>query len=73
MLFPTITFLVNSRMTFILSRFFQELENPNCNEEEMQPKTEELCQEINLAFAEWQLVSSTNPFKMPSLQQKHAP
>lgn len=69
---PTITFLVNSRMTFILSRFFQELENPNCNEEEMRPKTEELCQEINQAFAEWQLVSNANPFKMPSLQQKHA-
>lgn len=69
---PTITFLVNSRMTFILSRFFQELENPNCNEEEMRPKTEELCQEINQAFAEWQLVSNTDPFKMLSLQQKHA-
>ncbi|KAK7698213.1 hypothetical protein SLS64_012783 [Diaporthe eres] len=52
---PTITFLVSSRMTFILSRFFQELEDPNCNEEEMRPKTEELCEEINQAFAEWHL------------------
>lgn len=56
---PTITFLVNSRITFILSSFYQALEDPNCNEEEMRPKTEELCQEINQAFAEWQLVSNS--------------
>ncbi|KAJ0384520.1 hypothetical protein COL922a_008222 [Colletotrichum nupharicola] len=50
---PTITFLVGSRQTFILSRFFQELENSNCTEEEMRPKTEDLCREIGQLFAEW--------------------
>ncbi|KAJ0325455.1 hypothetical protein Brms1b_000763 [Colletotrichum noveboracense] len=50
---PTIAFLVGSRQTFILSRFFQELENSNCTEEEMRPKTEDLCREIGQLFAEW--------------------
>ncbi|KAF6821986.1 fungal specific transcription factor [Colletotrichum musicola] len=50
---PTFVFLVSSRMTFILSRFFQELETPNCTEEYMRPKTEELCREIGQLYIEW--------------------
>ncbi|TDZ35871.1 hypothetical protein CTRI78_v011418 [Colletotrichum trifolii] len=52
---PTAAFLISSRLTFIVSRFFQELDGPNCTEVSMRPKTEDLCREIFQLYADWQL------------------
>ncbi|KZL67501.1 fungal specific transcription factor [Colletotrichum incanum] len=52
---PTVTFIMSSRLTFILSQFFQELEKPNSNEATVRVKTEEYCREISRLFAEYQL------------------
>ncbi|KAF9877446.1 hypothetical protein CkaCkLH20_05146 [Colletotrichum karsti] len=51
----TVAFLASSRQTFVLSQFYQELENTHCDEEEMRPKTEELCREINRIFEAWDI------------------
>ncbi|KAK1660079.1 hypothetical protein BDP55DRAFT_677692 [Colletotrichum godetiae] len=52
---PTVTFLMGSRLTFILSHFFQDLESPDCNEDTIRPKAEEYCREIGQLFDEYQI------------------
>ncbi|KAK7453122.1 hypothetical protein Landi51_04117 [Colletotrichum acutatum] len=52
---PTVTFLMGSRLTFILSHFFQDLESPDCDEATIRPKAEEYCREIGQLFDEYQI------------------
>ncbi|GKT60664.1 fungal specific transcription factor [Colletotrichum tofieldiae] len=52
---PTVSFLVGSRLTFIVSCFFQELETPGCDEASIRPKTEEKCLEICELLAEYKI------------------
>ncbi|KAJ0302807.1 hypothetical protein COL516b_006844 [Colletotrichum fioriniae] len=52
---PTVTFLMGSRLTFILSHFFQDLESPDCDEATIRPKAEEYCREIGELFDEYQI------------------
>lgn len=54
---PTMTFLVSSRVTFILARFFQVLDHAKrYNDPELLPKVEDLCSEIVELYVEWQYV-----------------
>lgn len=58
----TVCYLVNSRTTFVMARFFKLLEEAEEVGEEVGrsgilAKTEALCQEIEDAFEEWNLVS----------------
>ncbi|TKW49366.1 hypothetical protein CTA1_12961 [Colletotrichum tanaceti] len=52
---PAATFLIGSRLTFILSQFYQELEKPESDEATVRLKTEEYCRDIGRLFAEYQL------------------
>ncbi|KAK6207949.1 fungal specific transcription factor [Colletotrichum tabaci] len=52
---PAVTFIMSSRLTFILSQFYRELENPDSDEATVRLKTEEYCREIGRLFAEYQL------------------
>ncbi|GKT46796.1 uncharacterized protein ColSpa_06977 [Colletotrichum spaethianum] len=52
---PTVTFIMGSRLTFILSQFYQQLEKPNSDEATVRVKTEEYCHEIGRLFEEYQL------------------
>nr|XP_036577229.1 fungal specific transcription factor [Colletotrichum truncatum]KAF6784141.1 fungal specific transcription factor [Colletotrichum truncatum] len=52
---PTMTFIIGSRFTFIVSRFFQALENTNSSDDDIRRKTEELCREVFELFEEWRI------------------
>lgn len=56
---PTATFLMGSRLTFVLVRFFQDLEEPDCEETIIRSKTEEYCREIGQLFSEYEIVRTT--------------
>ncbi|KPM44456.1 hypothetical protein AK830_g2139 [Neonectria ditissima] len=51
---PTLTFLVSSRITLVLTQFFQLLE-VKASHEDILPKVEFLCEEIEELFRDWQV------------------
>lgn len=54
----TMIFLVSSRVTLLLIRFFAMLEETTGDMREVMAKTEDMCQEIQTLYNEWNLVSS---------------
>lgn len=61
---PATAFLINSRITIILIRFFALLEETGPrSKDELRHRTKDLCQEIQQLFIDWQTASSnTAPF-----------
>lgn len=57
---PTVVFLFNSRISFIVLRFFQIVEDEKGGDiSHRLPEIETLCQEIEDLVSEWDLVSAT--------------
>lgn len=54
---PTLAFLVSSRITFVLTRFFQLLED-DAPGGDMLSRIEQLGEEVETLFQEWQMVGS---------------
>lgn len=54
---PTMTFIMRSRITFILIRYFSLIED-RANHPEIEMEIEVLCREIESLFEEWEIVSS---------------
>lgn len=58
----TACYLVDSRTTFVMAKFFKLLEAPAVLDgSKLLEETEALCLEIENAFQEWDLVRSTHP------------
>lgn len=56
----TVCYLVDSKTTFVMARFFKLLEGPGALDDSvLLERTEALCLEIEDAFQEWNLVCST--------------
>lgn len=53
---PTVTFIIRSRITFILIRFFSLLEE-RTRDLGLEAEIELLCREIETLFREWEIVS----------------
>lgn len=58
------TFLISSRVTLLLLRFFAMLEEERGDPSQMMARTEEMCAELKGLYQEWDLVSS---FAWPSV------
>lgn len=54
---PTVVFIMRSRITFILIRFFSLVED-RTHHPDIEAEIELLCREIESLFEEWELVSS---------------